>query len=135
MKLFWWMLSGSILSALILPVLLGSNTRIEVWLGMLGPLAAVLVSWIAMKRQHLRNPKGLTKLLIKAFAAKMIFFAVYITVLLGGGWVRPFPFVISFMGYYLTLHVMEAIGLRRLQAAGLLDSSGALRGQLRNGQR
>jgi hypothetical protein len=126
MKLVGWMLSGSVLSALILTALLDASVRIEIWLGMLGPLAAALISWIAMVRRHGRNPEDLTKLMIKAFAAKMIFFAGYIIVLLGVGWVRPFSFVISFLGYYISLHAMEAIGLRHLQANNLPGSSDAL---------
>jgi hypothetical protein len=133
MKLVWWMLSGSVLSWLILAILLGSKARIEIGLGMLGPLASAIASWIAMERQHRRRPEGLTGIMIKAFAAKMIFFALYITALLSAGLVRPIPFVIGFLGYFLSLHVVEAIGLRRLQAAGISASSEFLRGQLRNG--
>jgi hypothetical protein len=125
MKLIGWMLSGTIISGLILTVLLDTSIRLAMWLGLLGPLMAAIVSWIAMARQHTRDPQGLTKLMIKAFAAKMIFFAGYITVLLGAGWVRPLSFVISFLGYYISLHALEAIGLRHLQTANLADPSGA----------
>jgi hypothetical protein len=118
MKLVYWMLSGSILSALILTILLEADVRIGIWLGMLGPLISAIASWIAMERQHARHPRGMTRLLIKAFAVKMVFFAIYITVLLGLKLVQPVSFVISFACYYLSLHIMEAIGLRRLQAAG-----------------
>jgi hypothetical protein len=133
MKLVWWMLTGSVLSSLVLTILLGLKTGAEIWLGMLGPLAAALVSWIAMERQHRRRPEGLTGLMIKAFAGKMIFFALYITVLLGIRLVQPVPFVISFLGYFLSLHFAEAMGLRRLQVAGLAASPEIHRGHLRNG--
>jgi len=129
MKLVWWMLAGSILSSLVLSPLFGAEARLEIWLGMLGPLASAVASWIAMERQHLRRPEGMTRLMIRAFAAKMVFFAAYIAVLLRSGWVRPIPFVVSFMGYFLSLHAAEAFGLRRLQAAGLPASPGNLRGQ------
>ena len=118
MKLFWWMLSGSVLSAAILTVLLDANIRLEIWLGMLGPLVSALVSWLFMKRQYFRNPIGMTSLLIKAFAAKMVFFAGYVTVLLSIGLVQPIPFVVSFMAYFICLHAIEAAGLHRLQTAG-----------------
>jgi hypothetical protein len=133
MKLVWSMLAGSILSAFILTILPGVEAKLEVWLGMLGPLASALVSWIAMERQYMRSPKGLTSLMIKAFAAKMVFFAGYVTALLSAGLVRPIPFAVSFVGYFLCLHAAEAIGLRRLQAARLFARSAALRDQLRNG--
>ena len=119
MKLAWWMLSGSVLSALLVTALFSAGAGRSIWLGMLGPLASAVISWIAMERQSIRRPEGLTRFLIKAFAAKMVFFGVYITALLRVGTVRPFPFVISFMSYFVSLHVLEAIGLRRLQAGVL----------------
>jgi hypothetical protein len=119
MKLAWWMLSGSVLSSLLITTLLSTGARRDVWLGMLGPLASAVTSWIAMERQFIRRPAALTGLLIKAFAGKMIFFGVYITALLEAGVVRPFPFVVSFVSYFVSLHALEAIGLRRLQAGVL----------------
>jgi F0F1-type ATP synthase assembly protein I len=129
MKLVWWMLSGSILTALILTVLIRPENRLELWIGMLGPLSSAVASWIAMHRKYIRRPDGLTALMIKAFAAKMIFFAVFITVLVSFGWIQPIPFVISFVGYFLALHMMEAIGLRRLQASGGSTRPAKLQGQ------
>ena len=133
MKLVWWMLSGSVLVSVLLSVVLGKNLRSEIWLGMLGPLASGVVSWIVMERQYSRNPRGMTALLIKAFVAKMIFFAGYVTVILSNGWVRPIPFVVSFTAYYLSLHFTEAVGLHRLQPANPPVPPDALNGQLRNG--
>jgi hypothetical protein len=126
MKLFWWMLSGSVLSATVLSVPIAADIRLEIWLGMLGPLASALVSWITMERQFLRRPAGMTSLMIKGFVAKMVFFAGYVTVLLSIGSVQPIPFVISFTAYFILLHAAEAIGLHRLQTANPAASSGAL---------
>jgi hypothetical protein len=126
MKLAWWMLAGSVVSSFIMAALLGAEIKLEVWLGMLGPLTAALVSWIAMERQHVRRPEGLTAVLIKAFAAKVIFFGGYITVLVRLGLVRPIPFVVSFIIYFLALHVVEVIGLYGFQAAGPMAPSGVL---------
>jgi hypothetical protein len=133
MKLVWWMLSGSILSSLILSILLGSGIRLEIWLGMLGPLVAAIASWISIERQHRRRPTGLTGLMIKEFVAKMVFFALYVTILLSIGLVQSVPFAIAFMGYFIFLHVVEVIGLRRLQTAGISASPEILRGPLGNG--
>ena len=119
MKLAWWMLSGSVLSSFLITTLLTTGAGREIWLGMLGPLASAVASWIAMERQFMRHPGALTGLLIKAFAAKMVFFGVYVAALLKVGGVRPFPFVVSFMSYFVALHALEAVGLRRLQAGVL----------------
>lgn len=133
MKLAWWMLAGSILSAILLTMLPGVSVRLEIWFGMMGPLISAIVSWIVMQRQHRKKPQGMTRLLIKAFAAKMIFFGIYIAFFLVIELVRPIPFVVSFAGYYIALHIVEAIGLRHLQTAGLHESSEMIRSQLRNG--
>jgi hypothetical protein len=113
MKLVWLMLAGSILSSLGV-VLLLENQALEIWLGMLGPLAAALVTRIATDRAYRRQPEVLTALMIKAFAAKMLFFGVYIALVLGVVSIQPVPFVVSFTIYFLALHVTEAICLHRL---------------------
>ena len=133
MKLVAWMLAGSIFSAIVITMLPGVSTKREIWLGMLGPLVSATASWVFMKRQYRRQPQGMTRLLIKAFAAKMVFFGIYIAVIVIIELVRPIPFVISFAGYYIALHIMEAIGLRHLQTAGLSESQEMIRSQLRNG--
>jgi hypothetical protein len=117
MKLVWWMLSVSILSSLILALLLGIGRRIEIGLGMIGPLASAIASWIAIERRRLKRPEALTSIMIKSFAAKMVFFAAYVTVLLKSGLVRPNPFIVSFISCFVLLHGIEAIGLHRLQSA------------------
>jgi len=122
MKFAVWMLSGSILVSFGISILF-RNAAPEIWLGMLGPLAAALASWVAIKRQFTKRPAELTGQLIKAFAAKMVFYAAYVSVLIKLGSVRPVPFAVSFMSYFVSLHVLEAIGLHRLQRAGLSNPS------------
>jgi hypothetical protein len=133
MKPVWWMLLGSIGSSGILSLLLGPGIRKDLWLGMLGPMVSAIVSWIAMERQHRRQPAGLTGLMIKAFAAKMIFFAAYLIVFFYAGWVQPIPFAVSLVGYFLALHIVEAFGLHRLQAARVTVPTEAPGGPIRNG--
>jgi hypothetical protein len=125
MKLGWWMTAGSILIAMILTFVFDKQTRLEIWLGMMGPLSATVLSWIAMVRQYSRDHRGMTRLLIRAMAVKAVFFAIYISVLLRSRCVRPIPFVICFTGFYLALHIVEAMGLRRMQTAGSSAVSGA----------
>ena len=133
MKLFWQMLFGSIFPSFILSTLLFKEIKTEIWLGMAGPLAAALISWILMLRQHERAPDGLTALLIKSFAAKMIFVAAYVSILIKVNAVAPVPFAISFTCYFIFLHVMEAIGLHRLQASGVPAFQDVVKGQSGNG--
>jgi hypothetical protein len=42
-----------------------------------------------------------------------------VAVVLRASSIRPIPFIVSFTGYFIGLHVMEAICLRRLVAGGL----------------
>jgi hypothetical protein len=118
MKLGWWMLAGSVLSSFGITSFLGAavapDVRLAVWLGMIGPLAAALATWRAVERQHARQPEGLLNLLMKAFAAKIVFFAVYVALMIKAGWVRPVPFAISFLGYFAALHIAEAWRLHSL---------------------
>ena len=133
MKLFWQMLFGSLFSSFILSTLLFKEIGTEIWLGMAAPLAAALISWILMIRQHQRAPEGLTPLLIKSFAVKMIFIAAYVAVLIKVNVVAPVPFAISFTCYFIFLHGMEAIGLHRLQASGISASPDVVKEQSGNG--
>ena len=114
------MLAGSALSAFGIVAFLGDEAtpdlRLAVWLGMVGPLVATLCAMVAMNRAYQRDPAGLTGVMIKAFVAKMVFFGGYVALLVKSGWVRPVPFAISLVCYFLVLHMIEAIRLRRLFA-------------------
>jgi hypothetical protein len=120
MKSGGWMAVGSILSSAAVVALLGDEVtvdmRLAIWLGMLGPLTATLCAMVAMNRAHRRSPVSLTGVMIKAFVAKMVFFGGYVALVVKTGWVRPVPFAVSFIVYFLVLHMIEAFRLRRLFA-------------------
>src|SRR5437868_11927087 len=111
MKLVWWMLAGSAVSALRITAFLGTATpldvRLAVWLGMLAPLAATLCSAVIVERAYRKQPEGLTGVMAAAFFVKMIFFGAYVAVVIKAGLVRPVPFVVSFTSYFLALHITE----------------------------
>ena len=54
--------------------------------------------------------------MIAAFAAKMVFFGAYVAVMLLALALRPVPFVASFTAYFIALHLIEALCLKRLFA-------------------
>jgi hypothetical protein len=116
MKVAGWMVAGSVLSAFAAIALFGTEIQPEVWLGMAGPLAVAAATWIATRQAYQRNPERLTSVMVKAFAGKMAFFAIYVAVVVRGLGVRPIPFVISFTSYFIALYVSEAICLSRLFA-------------------
>ena len=116
----WWMAGVSIASWLAATRLLDIDAEREIVLGMIGPLVAAVVTWVLVERTWTSShPERLTPLMIQAFAAKMVFFGVYIVVILKMLPVRPIAFVVSFTSYFIALHVTEALCMRRLFARGM----------------
>jgi FtsH-binding integral membrane protein len=112
------MAGGSVLAAAVLNIIAvtsGFRVEREIWLGMLCPALASIVSWWLMARQTGGNPQGMTRFMIQAFVAKILFFAACIVVLLQSGLVRPKLFAACFAGFYIALHLVEAVGLQRWQ--------------------
>jgi len=108
--------AGCVLSWLAVTAIAGPSTRLEVFVGMLGPLLVTIVSWVMADRTYRSSPERLTALTVTAFAAKLVFFGGYVSVGLGLLGLAPVPFVASFTAYYIALHMTEAAGLRRLFA-------------------
>jgi hypothetical protein len=94
----------------------GAAFNPELAFGMAAPLAGAAVSWRLIEHTHRHAPERTTGVLIAGFAAKMLFFGLYVG-LLGALWLRPRPFVVAFAGYFLALHILEAVYLRRLLAS------------------
>jgi hypothetical protein len=95
-----------------------SSANPEAFAGMAGPLVATCVSWIAIERQQAVAPERVMGLMIIAFAAKMIFFGVYVAGMLRGLELRQTPFFVSFTVYFIALYAMEALFLKRLFERG-----------------
>jgi hypothetical protein len=105
---------GSVLSGLLIGVLSGMRASTEIWLGMLAPLVVVCGTWMLTERVYRRNPERLTSLMISGFAAKLVFFGAYVGLVIGVLRVQPIPFIVSFTGYFIVLHLIEALWLKRL---------------------
>ncbi len=52
--------------------------------------------------------------MISAFAGKLVFFGAYVGLAIGVLGVQPVPFAASFAGYFIALHMIEALWLKRL---------------------
>jgi hypothetical protein len=118
MKPVWWMVSACGVSVALAALLLEARAAVDVLYGMLGPLAMAVASWVLMERAARQSPQRLTAVMIAAFAAKVVFFGVYVVVMVAVLASRPATFVASFTTYFLALYAIEAICLRRLVAAG-----------------
>ena len=114
MKPVWWTIAVSVLFWVAVTACLGARTGVDVLIGMLGPLAAASVTWMLTERTFHRNPERLTSLMVLAFGGKMVFFGTYVVVVLTALPLDPVPFVVSFTGYFIALHLVEALCLRRL---------------------
>ena len=110
------MIGASVVSWLAATAVLDRPAGLAVLLGMIAPLAAVSGTWIAAERTYRRNPERLTSVMIAAFAAKVLFFGAYVTIVLRARSLRPVPFVASFATYFIALYLAEALCLRRLFA-------------------
>ena len=113
-----WMVGGSVTSWLAAAALLGTRTSLEVLCGMIGPLVVASGTWVLAERTYRRNPEQLTALMILAFGGKLVFFGAYVVIMLNVVALRPVPFVAGFTGYFIALHLTEALYLRRLFAGG-----------------
>ena len=112
------MVGASVGSWLGATALVGGRTGVAILLGMLAPLAAASGTWIAVESAQRRNPAGVTRVLMIGFAVKMAFFGVYVAAVLrfAAGAVRPLPFIVSFLVYFIALYLAESLLLRRLFA-------------------
>ena len=108
------MAAASGLSVLVAGALVEPPARLDVLLGMLGPLLMAAGSWVLIERTYRDRPQALTGVMIGAFAFKVLFFGAYVVVMLRVVGLRPIPFVASFTGYLAGLYLMEAVYLRHL---------------------
>ncbi len=116
--LYWplvWM-GGMCLGSWLLLMAIDRDLHPEALLGMLGPLVSAAATWVVLARTVASAPGRVTAVMVIGFAVKMAFFGVYVAGMLKGVGLRPTPFVVSFAGYFIALHAMEAFFLRQLFA-------------------
>lgn len=116
MKPLVWMVGASVGSWLGIAAWSGVSSSLEVLFGMLAPLASAAATWVLVARAFPSRPESLTPLMVAAFAGKLVFFGVYVTIMLRVLALRPLPFVVSFTTYFIALHLFEAFCLQRLFA-------------------
>ena len=114
MKPVAWMVVASGVAWLLVTAAAADRANPEAAWGIAGPLTGAAVSWVAYVRAHGLAPERLTRVMITAFALKLMFFSVYVTMAIRVLELRPAPFVMSFTSAFIALHAMEAFSLRRL---------------------
>lgn len=101
--------SWGLLSGLFFP-----DYSTEIFLGMIAPLLVGTITVPIMKKTHITDPNNLTRFMMKGFLAKMILYGAYVSVIIGFYTFNAIPFVLSFVGYFVMLHVLEALFLRSI---------------------
>ena len=114
MKVALWMVVASVASWLAVAVAVEPAARTAALWGMIGPLVVTCGSWMLAERTYRHHPESLTSLMMAGFAGKLVFFGAYVAAMLRLLTLRPMPFVVSFTGYFIALHMTEALCLRRL---------------------
>ncbi len=117
-----WMAGSSLGSWLALSAA-SPDLNPELLLGMAGPLTSASVTWVVVERTHTSAPDRVMSALIAGFGAKMLLFAAYVIGMLAVLGLRPIPFAIAFAGYFIVLHLMEGLFLKRLLASGLRSTA------------
>jgi len=117
MKVVAWMMGGSVGAWLVAAAFVERTSAIALFFGMLAPLVMSCVTWVLAGRTYERSPQALTGLMVAAFAFKMVFYGGYVAVMLRILHLRPVPFVISFSSFFIALHFVEGLLLRRLFAS------------------
>ena len=118
MKQVAWMTGASVAAWLVASATIAAGAGREVLWGMLGPLVMAAGSWVLAERTYVDRPQTLTGLMIAAFGVKLVFFGVYVAVMLRVIRLQPVPFAVSFSSYFIALHLVEALFLKRLFAGG-----------------
>ena len=116
MKPVAWMVGAAAAAWLAAIALFGVDTGYELLLGMIAPLAMAVATRVAVERAYTRNPARVAGVILVGFVGKMLFFGGYVALALGVLAVRPAPFIVSFTGFFIGLHLVEAFYLQRLFA-------------------
>jgi hypothetical protein len=117
MKTVPLMIGAGLLTWLMATVGFGTQAGAATLYGMAGPLVVAVVTWLGAERTYRRDPQALTGLMMAGFAGKMVFFGAYVALVIKGLSQPVMPFIVSFTGSFIALHLIEALALRRLFAS------------------
>jgi hypothetical protein len=94
----------------------GAAVSPEAGYALAGPLAAAVGSWLITARVHAADPAKVTSAMVAGFGVKALLFGAYVVVAVRGLGLRPLPFALSFVGFFVVLYAVEAYFLWQLFA-------------------
>ena len=99
---------------LVISLILFRDYAVGIFIGWLLPILAgtVTMSFIASERK--KGSIALTKAIAKGFVLKMIYYGISILFLFKYSSFQPIPFVCSFSGFFIGLHILEAVIIKRI---------------------
>ena len=112
-----WLIAALIIAAGASAAALAPGAALEVGLGAAGPLVVGVGSLVLMERAYKRSPERLTRLMVRAFLAKLVFFGLYMTLTVSMLSLDAIWFAGSFTVSFVALHLAEALHLQRLFAS------------------
>ena len=84
----------------------------EIFLGMVIPWSISLISIVKTRSVYTLDPEKLIKHMTSAMLMKMLSYGLLLVIMFTFISFNPLPFIISFTGYFLALHITEAFVLR-----------------------
>jgi hypothetical protein len=114
MKQVVWMVAGCLGSWLVATSVVGRP--LALLLGMAAPLVAVAATWLLVERAQRQDPAKVTRVLMAGFAAKMLFFGVYVVAISRVPRIDLAAFGAAFFVCFVVLYVVQAFLLRGLNA-------------------
>ena len=85
---------------------------VEIFLGMIMPLAVGLFTITRIQSIFVSDPRKLTSFMMKSFIVKMVIYGVYMIGIVAFSPFNERTFFVSFISYFITLHVLEAFFIR-----------------------
>ena len=112
---FGWMVAASVLSWVIVAGVAGGRANPEVLYGMVGPLAVAAVSWIITEDERTVESRAADgRVDARAWRSRRCFSGARRGHACEYSRCGPAPFIASFTSYFIALHMMEALFMRRL---------------------
>jgi hypothetical protein len=94
------------------------------FLGMVAPLVVGLATIRLVEHTVRTDLMRLTSRMTAAFAAKVVFYALYVFIVMGWLQAEPVPFTLSFAFYFMALHLTEALYFKTLLAESVARTTG-----------
>ena len=104
-------------------VIMISDHAFELFMGWLLPSLAGIITMYFINLSSRQDSITLTKTIAKGFALKMICYGMAILLLYKYSSFQPIPFICSFSGFFMGLHVLEAIIIKRISETYITTKS------------